>query len=145
MKAKKWLSDILKSFEGDLDFRLETLILELTESISKRMKEKNINRTQLAKLLNVSPPAITKILNGTSNFTLRTLLSIANTLNLDLDVNFREKNVKGWSAIHMPSATGTFLDFDRKVRSIPNAYSDVATPMNDGGGWADGLTLKDAA
>jgi len=91
MKTEKWFKKMLKSFEKDFDFRLETIILDLTNKISKRMKERNINRVQLADLLNVSPPAVTKILNGTSNFTLKSLLSIADALDLNLEIDFKEK------------------------------------------------------
>ena len=91
MKTEKWFKDMLKSFEKDFDFRLETIILDITENISKRMKKKNINRTGLSNLLNVSPAAVTKILNGNSNFTLKTLLSIADALELDLNVSFKGK------------------------------------------------------
>lgn len=91
MNSEKWYKKILKSFEDDLDFRLEKIILDITESISKRMEDKRVNRVKLAELLNVSPPAVTKILNGTSNFTLRTLLSLSDVLDLELNVGFKEK------------------------------------------------------
>lgn len=149
MKTKKWFEDLLKSFEKDLDFRLESLVLNLTESISRKMKEKNINRTQLAGLLNISPPAVTKILNGTSNFTLRTLLSIAVALDLDLDVAFRDKKlIKATSITYLPSAVGTFLRPDKphsdKVTGIPKAYPDSLPSTDAGGGSPEVLTASRA-
>jgi len=93
MEIEKWFRDMLESFKDDFDFRLETIILDLTEKISKRMKEKNINRIKLAELLKVSPPAVTKILNGSSNFTIKSLLSLADALELDLKMDFKEKGV----------------------------------------------------
>ena len=36
METEKWFKSMMESFKEDLDFRLETVILELTEKISKR-------------------------------------------------------------------------------------------------------------
>ena len=65
--------------------------MDLTEKICVRMKQKNINRTRLSNLLDVSPPAVTKILNGNSNFTLKTLLSMSDALDLELKIDLVEK------------------------------------------------------
>ena len=92
MKTKDWFKQKINTLHEDFDFRLETLILELTENICEQMKRQDINRTEFAKCLNISPPAVTKILNGSSNFTLRTLLSIANALECDLVISFSERN-----------------------------------------------------
>ena len=91
MKAKIWLQKKIQEFKNDFDYKLESLILDITEKISKRMSEKNINRSKLAGLLDVSPPAVTKILNGNSNFTLKTLLSISNALDLNLNIDFEPR------------------------------------------------------
>lgn len=91
MKEKTWFGKMLDAVKDSFEFRLETIILDITEQISKRMKERQINRTQLAKALDVTPAAVTKILNGNSNFTLKTLLTIGDALNLDLAVDFRPK------------------------------------------------------
>jgi len=90
MSTEKWFKDLLESFEDDFDFRLEKIILNITEQICKKMKEKNINRSRLAEILNVSPAAVTKILNGNSNFTLRTLLSLSDALDSELTVQLRD-------------------------------------------------------
>ena len=94
MSLKNWIKDKLELYKDDFEFRFESLILNVTENISKSMVEKNINRTKLAELLDVSPPAVTKILNGNSNFTLKTLLSLSDALDLELNVEFKEKKAK---------------------------------------------------
>jgi transcriptional regulator with XRE-family HTH domain len=91
METKTWFQKKLDSFKADFEFRLETLIYKITEQISDRMDQKGISRTKFAQLMGISPPAVTKILNGNSNFTLKTLLSVADVLELDLKVNFEEK------------------------------------------------------
>jgi transcriptional regulator with XRE-family HTH domain len=91
MKTKNWFKNKLDSFKDDFEFRLETLILELTEKICVRMEQKKISRTILAELLEVTPAAVTKILNGNSNFTLKTLLSLADALETEIKIDFKEK------------------------------------------------------
>ena len=91
MVENNWFKKMLDSMEDDFDFRLESKILEITETICERMKKKDISRTRLSELLSISKPGVTKILNGSSNFTLKTLLSISDALDLELNVQFREK------------------------------------------------------
>lgn len=91
MATEKWFKDLLYSMKEDFDFRLESIILDITEKICAKMEQKNINRAGFAEILGVSKPAVTKILNGNSNFTLKTLLSIADALELDLRIQFEEK------------------------------------------------------
>lgn len=91
---ENWLKKKIEEFKDDFEFRLESLILSITETISKSMKQRKISRTQLAERLNVSPPAVTKILNGSSNFTLKTLLSISDALDMDLVIDFIHKDAE---------------------------------------------------
>lgn len=91
MKAKDWFKKQLDSLKDNFEFRLESLILDITENISKGMIDKNINRSELAELLKISPAAVTKILNGNANFTLKSLLALSDALDLDLKVEFKEK------------------------------------------------------
>jgi len=77
---ENWLKKKIEEFKDDFEFRLEYIILSITEKISKTMKKKNMSRSQLADRLNVSPPAVTKILNGSSNFTLKTLFAAGETI-----------------------------------------------------------------
>ena len=98
MKSSEWLKNKLNEWDSDIDFRLEKLILEVTEEICLLMEKRKMSRSELARSLGVSPPAVTKILRGESNFTLKTLLSLADVLRMDLDIGFREKGryrVKG--------------------------------------------------
>ena len=55
MSLKNWIKAKLELYKDDFEFRFESLILNVTENISKSMVEKNINRTKLAELLDVSP------------------------------------------------------------------------------------------
>lgn len=92
MVKKNWFKDFLDSMEGNFEFRLESMILEITEKICEAMDHKNISRSEFADLLGISRPAVTKILNGNSNFTLKTLISIADALELKFNIEFKEKD-----------------------------------------------------
>jgi transcriptional regulator with XRE-family HTH domain len=115
MKLNRWIKEKIELYKDDFEFRFETLILNLTENICKRMKQKNINRTELAGLLNVSPPAVTKILNGNSNFTLKTLLLLSDALGQELEINFRDKEASWTSGVCFVS---------HAITSYTTAYSD---------------------
>jgi len=99
MSAKTWFQQKLNALKDSFDFRLETQLYDLTEKICRKMDEKGINRTQLANRLDVTPAAITKILKGNSNFTLKTLLSLADALEMDLKIEFEEKNLQNYQII----------------------------------------------
>lgn len=88
--TEKWFGDLLDSYKDDFDFRLETIIFEITEQISKKLKDSNISQKQLAEKLGIKPSAVSKILNGKSNFTLRTLLTLADALKVDLSVELKD-------------------------------------------------------
>ncbi len=121
MSLNNWIKEKLELFKDDFDFRLETLILNLTEHICKRMKQKNINRTELADLLNVSPPAVTKILNGNSNFTLKTLLSLSDVLDQELEINFRDKETVCFTVHEVVHKTKKFTTASDEV-FYPGVY-----------------------
>jgi transcriptional regulator with XRE-family HTH domain len=104
MDTEKWFNDKLAELKDDADFRLETIILDLTEQISTSMKEKGMTRAKLAAVLAVTPAAVTKILNGNPNFTLKTLLKVADALGIEFNVTFGAKKGVGKLAIvhHFP-------------------------------------------
>ncbi|MCP4399977.1 MAG: helix-turn-helix transcriptional regulator [bacterium] len=93
MKTSTWFTQTLEALKDDVEFRLESKILEITEVICQKMAEKKMTRTRLAEKLDISPPGVTKILNGNSNFTLKTLLSLSEALDQELVIEFKERNV----------------------------------------------------
>ncbi len=125
MNTEKWFRNKLESFKEDFEFRLESLILDLTERISKTMEEKNLSRTKLAELLQVSPPAVTKILNGSSNFTLKTLLSLADALELGLKIEFKEKAVVTSDKISISSDSGFRFSKKKSGSITPDAGATI--------------------
>jgi len=88
MQKKSWLSEELDKYSKDIEFLTQETIIDITETIVKRMKELRMNKAELARRLGVSKPFITKLLNGNPNMTIKTLVSIANALDCNVKVNF---------------------------------------------------------
>ena len=132
---ENWLKKKVEEFKDDFEFRLEYIILSITEKISKTMKKKNMSRSQLADRLNVSPPAVTKILNGSSNFTLKTLLSISDALNMEMVIDFHPKDHEEFSFDYeaaffssieggeLPYTNDKFVPPDKRIRFTSAADS----------------------
>jgi ribosome-binding protein aMBF1 (putative translation factor) len=93
--TERWFKEKLDSFREDPEFRLERIILDLTEEICVAMERKKISRAMLAEVLNVSPAYMTKCLRGSTNFTLKTLLAFGDALDLDFQAKFDDKGDKG--------------------------------------------------
>lgn len=91
MDAQKWYKSIVNRIKDTFDYRFETFILDVTENICRIMKNRDINRAKLAELLDISRPAVTRMLNGNPNFTLKRLLAVADALDHDLKLNLEEK------------------------------------------------------
>ena len=87
MDTEAWYQNKLASIKDDFDFKFDSLVLDITETIRTKLKEKGIKQTKLAERLNVSSAAISKLLRGESNFTIKKLVEIAEAIELKLEIN----------------------------------------------------------
>jgi DNA-binding Xre family transcriptional regulator len=94
MNTEKWFKDKLEAFREDAGFYAEELILNLTEQVVVAMKERGVNRTELAARMGVSKAFITKLLRGNTNITLRTMASLARSLGCKVNINVCPKDVE---------------------------------------------------
>lgn len=94
MDTERWFRKKLEKFKDDTDFYAEQLILDLTERIVAVMKELDISRAELAKRLGVSKAFVTKLLNGNPNMTLRTMASIAKSLECAINIDLCPEDIK---------------------------------------------------
>jgi transcriptional regulator with XRE-family HTH domain len=76
------------------EFRVDQIKFEITEEICKQMKANSITRTELAERLNSSKAYVTKMLRGNSNFTLESLVKIAEALGCELNVRMCPEGFK---------------------------------------------------
>jgi transcriptional regulator with XRE-family HTH domain len=136
MDTEKWFNDKLAALKDDADFRLETIILDLTEQISERMREKRMTRAKLAEVLGVTPAAVTKLLNGNPNFTLKTLLKVADVLGLEFTVSLGAKTPVSKPALiyHFREAKqkqGVFIPTANDVANLNEPEKDLVSWNSD--------------
>jgi len=74
-------------------YKLERAILEFTEQIVARMAAKEITPTTLAERMQVEPPYVSKILRGTSNFTLDSMIKICSAVDAEFCFHVRPREV----------------------------------------------------
>ena len=128
MKTQQWYKNLVDRIKDTLEYRFESLLLDITEDICRKMKEKNINRSKLSQKMNISKPAVTRMLDGNPNFTLKRLLSVADALDLKLHVNFREKNdniLDGYTTVATYLNADKGLDFYSPLFPVPHTSSAV--------------------
>jgi len=73
-------------------FEQERLIVRTSEIICAKLKDKGMNKAMLAKELGNSRPYVTKLLDGTTNMTLRTLSRIMAILGQRVEITIRPLN-----------------------------------------------------
>ena len=106
MNTKKWFNDKIKEFRGTIDYETEKVILTLTEKIVEFMENNNISRVEMAKRLGVSKAFVTKILNGNPNLTIKSMVSIAHSSWVKLDIDICPEGVKVWKVYTPPTVRG---------------------------------------
>lgn len=67
----------------DHAYWVEGAILEFTEDMARCMEEQGVSRSELARRIGTSPAYVTKILRGTTNFTLDTMVKVARALDCE--------------------------------------------------------------
>lgn len=78
----------LREWENDPGFLTEDFILELNEQICEWMEKQNISRSELARRLGKSRAYVTRMLNGSHNLTVGTLVKVAHALGAKPKVHF---------------------------------------------------------
>ena len=119
MKRKQnGFADLYQWAEQQDDYWLEGVKIEFTEQMLAQMDALSISRKDLAQRLGVSPAYITKILRGSTNFTLKSMVGIARALNCELHPHLQRKDGRdigiGFnSANRHPGATASYLPDQR--------------------------------
>jgi len=72
---------------------LEGLILEFTEEMTRRMDELDLSRSELARRIDTSPAYVTKLLRGTTNFTMETMVKVARALKCEVRLRLQPEGV----------------------------------------------------
>ncbi len=75
-------------------YRAEGASIEFTNAMVTRMREAGVTRSELARLIKATPAYISKILRGATNFSLDSMVKIANALNCELRVHLQPSGAK---------------------------------------------------
>lgn len=80
---------------GNTEIEKDYYIELITTDIYRVMREKNISKADLARIMDTSPANITQILNGSRNFTLGKLVEIAHALDAKLSIGIANRSARG--------------------------------------------------
>jgi transcriptional regulator with XRE-family HTH domain len=90
MNAKEFFYSKHTEYENDIDYQFYYYQTLVVEKMLEVLDENNLSKLQLAEILGVSAPYISKILNG-GNFTLYKMIEICSKLNLDFNLIIKKK------------------------------------------------------
>ncbi|HEX3128428.1 MAG TPA: helix-turn-helix transcriptional regulator [Thermoanaerobaculia bacterium] len=85
-------SELIQDARTRDDYWIEDAILKFTIRLHQRMKEQGISKTELARRLGVSQPYITRILKGSDNLTVGTMVKLARAVGVSLEISLQESD-----------------------------------------------------
>lgn len=72
---------------SSVEYQVDAAALEFADQVNRSMEEQGITRAELARRLGTTPAYVTQVLRGDVNFTLATLLKLANAVGADLELH----------------------------------------------------------
>ncbi len=112
-------SNVLDSLRDTLDYELANVEMDFTDSLETLMQRRGVNKSELARRIETSPAYITKILRGSTNFTLETMVKLVRALDGKLHVRaFAEEDKAKW--FHVVQCAPANVDSTRVRRNITN-------------------------
>lgn len=91
MKRSDWYQGIYNSVKDNPIYLTERIMVQIGELIYSRMKEKNLSQRDLAAKLNKKQPFISRFLGDGGNTTIKTLVTIAQALDLSVEIKLLDK------------------------------------------------------
>jgi transcriptional regulator with XRE-family HTH domain len=86
-------ADLLRTYEQDWEFVLETSLLNIAEQIAREMEARRITKAELANRMGVSRAYITQLLRGDTNISIGTLFKVTASLNLQPTIQLKRRDV----------------------------------------------------
>lgn len=84
--------ELFASARATLAYKVERTIITFTEQVIGKMEAIDLSRTALAEKLEFSPSYVTKFLRGGTNFTLESMIKVAEALDCELKVELVSKS-----------------------------------------------------
>ncbi len=111
-KTENGFADLFKWAKNQKEYWVEGAKIEFAEQMLAQMEAQNISRTALATRLGTSPAYVTKILRGSTNFTLESMVSIARALNCELCTHLQKQGSKGiWVEFNFTSGRANSFQY----------------------------------
>lgn len=80
MSNETWLQSKIRDVAGRVGYELERFVVGINEQIVAKMETEGLTRAELATRMKVDKAQITRMLNGSNNVTVKTLVSAASAL-----------------------------------------------------------------
>lgn len=90
MSIKDWFHKKHSEYENDVEYQYYYYKTFIVEKILEYLEDNNLSKNHLAEKLNVSPPYISKLLNG-GNLTLKKMIEIFTILGYDYNIIIKKK------------------------------------------------------
>src|SRR5205807_259539 len=114
------------------EYRAEGASIEFTNAMLTRMRQMGVSRSKLASKIDVNPAYISKILRGDTNFSLETMVKIANALDSDFRCHLQPVGAKSqWLDVfstHTRKTSFRVADVPRNVVR-PAQFQRVRLPI----------------
>jgi antitoxin component HigA of HigAB toxin-antitoxin module len=85
-------ANLFERFEQSENYHLDAAKVEISEQIYLAMEQQGVSKAELARRLGKSRAYVTKVLQGSTNFTLESLVRIARALDYQLDLQFSPRH-----------------------------------------------------
>ena len=119
-------ADLLQRAESTDAYQIDHLKVEISERIYNAMKEQGVSNAELARRLGKSRAYVTKLLRGTTNFTLESLVKIGRALSREVEFELSSKvpQAKARALSHVHRTTSS-LQAVRKTSSKSSATGSL--------------------
>lgn len=115
----KQFDAIREQLKSSLDYQCEKVRIDFAAELWTLMEHNGVSRAKLAEKLGKSPPWVTKVLSGDSNFTINTMVELADAVGGDLCLHIAHANtVTHWMSVHRSNAVSS---------SVPNWRDPAAS------------------
>jgi len=93
------------------------------EDLARLMEKKGVLKADLAKAINTSAPFITQVLNGTNNYTLKTMVKLARAVGAVVEVRLADEGSEVVRVMDVPSATRLEPSLDWQITASSSSGS----------------------
>ena len=95
-------SELIRDARSRDDYWIEDAILKFTMRLHELMQEQGISKTELARRLGVSQPYVTRVLKGSDNLTVGTMVKLARAVGASLQISLQESEAESQPAEENP-------------------------------------------